>query len=114
MKRYIYLHRVFTCLLTLCLLFAGTVEGLPVHAAPRRSAVAHLTCLSGEGSGLPDGQCHLDKADEFMPGVGLGLPLARLYAQRIRATVWLDTSSPSPTCFVISLPAPDAAELPSG
>ena len=45
------------------------------------------------------------KVDAFVPGVGLGLPIARLYAQRIGATVWLDTSSPSPTCFVISLPA---------
>ncbi len=53
------------------------------------------------------------KIDPFIPGVGLGLSAARLYAQRIGATVWLDTSSPSPTRFVISLPAPDAAALQS-
>lgn len=57
--------------------------------------------VTDTGKGVPVDQAEkiferFYKVDEYVPGVGLGLSLARAIAKRIGATVTLDTSHPAP------------------
>lgn len=107
-----YLSKVLRCLIDNA--FKFTTEGYIAIDATLRIEGGIDIRVSNTGKPIPPELSEkifdrFYKVDSFVPGVGLGLSLARLYAHRIGATVWLDTSSPTPTCFVISQPAPDAA-----
>ena len=53
--------------------------------------------MTDTGKGIPEGEDekifeNFYKVDEFIPGVGLGLPLAKKIAQRLGASLILDRS----------------------
>ena len=89
------LQRLLACLMNNAVKF--TSEG-SIKLACDQDEAGHLRfSVTDTGKGIPEGEDekifeNFYKVDEFIPGVGLGLPLAKKIAQRLGASLILDRS----------------------
>ena len=103
------LSRIIQCLVGNAVKF--TAEGyISVECATNADGNTIFT-VTDTGKGIPEGEeekifDHFFKVDDFVPGAGLGLPLVRVIARRMGATVELDrTYAAKGSRFRVSLKA---------